>query len=72
MLVMAYVLIISAVVILVGGIATIAYFCTGDRRDVVIVRRENDDFTMYANQALENATSETGTYGANGVFYASR
>lgn len=56
-----------------AGIAVIAYFCTGARRDIDMapVRRENNDFTEYAGMQAANANmAGSGTYGANGIFYS--
>lgn len=71
-LALAYIAI--AALALVAGIATIAYFCTGSRRNVSldVPRRENNDFTMYAGKAEENAIIERGMFAPNGVFYSAK
>lgn len=51
MLVMAYVLIVGAAIIVVAGIATIVYFCSGDYRSVPLDIPPVIDFSDYNKPA---------------------
>lgn len=64
-------LIVAAIVFVIVTIGTGIFFATRKPVTVAPVRRENNDFSMYAGIAENNSNvNQSGSYGSNGVFYA--